>query len=68
MILIFTVLTPPKKEELKEKDSSDSADPSSSKGSFSPSSLSFSEKVHMPLPPFPNRLKKKDQAHVEKMR
>jgi len=22
----------------------------------------------MPLPPFPHRLKKKDQAHVEKMR
>jgi len=68
IILIFTVVAPSKKEELKEKDSSDSVDPSSSKGCSSHSSPSSFEKVHMPLPPFPNRLKKKDQAHVEKMR
>jgi len=55
-----------KKDELEKKDTSKSVDPSPSKGhSSSPSS---SEKVHMPFPPFPHRLKKKDQAHVEKMR
>ena len=53
------------KEELKKKDSSESVDPSPPKGPSSPSSP---EKVHMPLPPFPHRLKKKDQDHVEKMR
>jgi len=46
-----------KTEELKEKDSSNSVDSASSKSSPSPS---CSEKVNMPLPPFPNRLKKKD--------
>jgi len=58
--------SPSKNEELKEKDSSDSINSSQSKGSSPPPS-SF-EKVHMPLPPFPYRLKKKDQAHVEKIR
>jgi len=48
-----------KKEEPKEKASFDSVKP--------PKDSSI-EKVHMPLPPFSHRLKKKDQAHVEKMR
>jgi len=59
--------SPPKKEELKEKDSSESVDPSPSKGS-SFSSHSSTEKVYMPLLPFSHGLKKKDQAHVGKMR
>ena len=54
-----------KKEEIKEKDSSYSVDPSPFKGS---SSLSSAKKVHIPLPPFLYRLKKKYQAHVEKIR
>jgi len=53
--------SPSKKDELKEKDSS----VNSSKDSSSPSS---SEKIHIPLPPFPYRLKKKDQDHIKKMR
>jgi len=58
-----------KKDELEKKDSSESVDPSPSKGhSSSSSSPSSSKKVYMPLPPFPHRLKKKDQAHIEKMR
>jgi len=56
---------PSKKEELKEKESSNSVDPSPSKDSSSPS---FAEKIHIPLPHFPHMLKKKDQAHVSKMR
>ena len=58
--------SPSKKEELKEKDSSESINPSPSNGSSSPSSSS--EKVHMSFPPFSHKLKKKDQAHVKKMR
>ena len=54
--------SPSKKEEFKEKDSSNLVNPLSSKSYPSPSSSS--EKVYMPLPPFPRRLKKKDQAHV----
>jgi len=52
--------SPFKEKEPKEKDSSDSVDPLSSKDSSSPS---VAEKH-----PFPHRLKKKDQAHIEKMR
>ena len=51
----------------KEKNSSDSAKFSLSKGSSS-SSFFFSKKVHMPIPHFSHRLKKKDQDHIEKMR
>jgi len=58
--------SPSKKEELKEKDYSEPVDPSPSKGSSPPSSSS--KKVHVPLPPFSHRLKKKYQAHVDKMR
>jgi len=55
-----------KKHELEKKDTSESVDPSSSKGhSSSPSS---SEKSPYAFTSFPHRLKKKDQAHVEKMR
>ena len=50
--------SPSKKVELREKDSSNSVDPSPSKDSSS--SPSFFEKVHMPLLSFPYRLKKKD--------
>jgi len=56
----------PPESSSKEKDSYDLAKFSPSKGSSSPSSSS--EKVHMHVPPFPHRLKKKDQAHIEKMR
>jgi len=56
---------PSKKEGLKEKDSSDPINFSHSKDSSSPSS---SAKIQMPLPPFPHGLKKKEQAHIEKMR
>ena len=41
----------------------DSVDPSSPNDFSSPSSA---ERVHKPLPPFPNRMKKKDQAHVDR--
>ena len=51
--------SPSKKEKLEEKDSSDSVKPPID---------SSTEKVQMPLPPFPHMFKKKDQAHVEKMR
>jgi len=57
--------SPSKKKESKEKDSSESASFSPSKNSSSPSS---SEKIQMLLPPFPHRLRNKDQDHVEKMR
>jgi len=57
--------SPSKKEELKEKGSSDSENFSSSKYS---SSHSSSEKIQMPSPPFPHRIKKNDQDHIEKMR
>ena len=57
-------ISPFDKEEPKEKDSTYVVDLSSPKDSSSPS---FVERVHKPLPPFPHRLKKKNQAHVNKM-
>jgi len=48
-----------KKEESKEKAFSDSVKPPID---------SSTEKIRLPLPLFPHRLKKKDQAYVEKMR
>ena len=53
------------KEELKEKDSTDSVDPLSPKDSFS---SFFAERVHKALPPFPYMLKNIDQAPIDKMR
>jgi len=50
--------SPAKKEESKEKAFFDSVKPPVD---------SSTEKVHMPLPSFPHRLKNKDEAHVEKM-
>jgi len=60
--------SPSEKDEFKKKDSFESVDPSCSKSLSSSSSRFSSDKVHIHLPPFPHRLKKKDQAHVEKMR
>ena len=51
----FSLESPSKKEELKEKDSSDLASSSPSKDSSFPSS---SEKIHMSLSPFPHKIKK----------
>ena len=53
------------KKSIRKKDSTNLVDPSPPKDSFSPP---FAEKVHKPLPPFPYRLKKKDQAHIYKMK
>jgi len=50
---------PSKKEKPKEKASFDSVKPPID---------SSTEKIHMSLPPFPHKLKKNDQAYVEKMR
>jgi len=60
--------SPSKEEKFKKKDSYESVDPSPSKSPSYSSSPSSYEKVDMPLPPFSHRLKKKDQAHVEKTR
>jgi len=48
---------PSDKEEPKEKDSSDSVDPSPPKDCSSPAAA---KKIHKPLHPFPHKLKKKD--------
>jgi len=52
-------------EKLKENDSSDLSSP---KDASSPSTVEKVQKPSTPLPPFPHRLKKKDQVNVEKIR
>jgi len=52
----------------KEPQENDPIDPSSPKDSSSPSSTEKVQKPVTPLPSFPHRLKKKDQASVDKIR
>ena len=53
------------KEEPKEKDFANIVHPSSHKDSSSPFAV---KRFHKPIPPSPHRMKKKDQANVNKTR